>query len=74
MRKGHLRYPTSALLAVFNNLSAAEAAIHLGITRSTVVRWRNPKATLNQWDADRYAVKIGKHPGEIWADWFDIDC
>jgi lambda repressor-like predicted transcriptional regulator len=29
---------------------------------------------LNQWEADRYAIKIGKHPSEIWPDWFDIDC
>jgi len=27
---------------------------------------------LDQWEADRYAVAIGKHPSEIWADWFNI--
>jgi len=74
MRKSNLRYPTAPLLATFANLTAAEVAIQFGVDRGTIVRWRNPKATFNQWDADRYAIQIGKHPGEIWPDWFDIDC
>jgi hypothetical protein len=73
MKSGRYRYPTAPLLATFNNLTAAEVAVKFGVNRTTVIRWRNPKTTLNQWDADRYAIMLGKHPGEIWHDWFDID-
>ena len=72
MRKGNHRYPTAPLLAEFADLSAAQIAGRFGVHRSQIVRWRRTGATLNQWDADRYAVMIGKHPGEIWHDWFDV--
>lgn len=73
MKFGRYRYPTAPLLATFTNLTASEVAVKFGVNRTTVIRWRNPKTTLNQWDADRYAIMLGKHPGEIWPDWFDID-
>ena len=53
---------------------ASRLAIRLGVNRATIQRWRNPKTTLNQWDADRYAVRLGKHPSEIWTNWFDYPC
>jgi hypothetical protein len=31
-----------------------------------------PARQIAEWDADMYAVRIGKHPGELWPDWFDI--
>ena len=49
-------------------------ATFFGVTRSTILRWRNPKTMLNQYDADHYAIKLGKHPSEIWTDWFDQPC
>lgn len=45
-----------------------------GVTRSTILRWRNPRTMLNQYDADHYAIKLGKHPSEIWPDWFNLPC
>ncbi len=27
---------------------------------------------ITEWDADRYAVMMGKHPSELWNDWFDL--
>jgi hypothetical protein len=72
MRKGNHRYPTAPLLAEFADLTAAQLCGRFGVTRTTIIRWRQPNFTLNQWDADRYAIMIGKHPGEIWADWFEV--
>jgi hypothetical protein len=28
---------------------------------------------LTQWSADRYAVKLGMHPSEVWRDWFALE-
>jgi hypothetical protein len=55
-------------------MSTTQIAIKFGVNRMSISRWRNPKTMLNQWEADRYAIKIGKHPSEIWSDWFDINC
>ena len=74
MNQGNLRYAIGPLIAPYANLTARQLGDIFGVNRATITRWRNPKATFNQWDADRYAVKLGKHPGEIWPDWFDIDC
>ena len=73
MNKGKHRYPAAPLLAVFADLSAAEIAGRFGVDRNTIVRWRRPGYMFNQWDADRYAVMLGKHPGEIWEDWFNVE-
>lgn len=73
MNKGKYRYPTHRLVDEFANLPASEVAVLFGVGRSTIHVWRSPNSTINQWDADRYAVMLGKHPGEIWSDWFDIE-
>ena len=73
MNKGKYRYPTAPLLAEFADLTAAQVAERFGLHRSQIVRWRRTGATLNQWDADRYAIMIGKHPGEVWHDWFKVE-
>jgi hypothetical protein len=72
MNKGNRRYLAAALLVEFADLSAAQIAGRFGVNRTTINRWRQPNFTFNQWDADRYAVKVGKHPGEVWPEWFDI--
>jgi hypothetical protein len=68
------RYPAHQLVNIFGDMSTTQIAIKFGVNRMSISRWRNPKTMLNQWEADRYAIRIGKHPSEIWADWFDIDC
>jgi hypothetical protein len=43
-----------------------------GVSRGTIVRWRNEEdAAFTLWQADKYAIKIGMHPQEIWTDWYD---
>lgn len=71
-QKPQPKYQASKLLRLTPGLSDTKAATIFGVNRSTVLRWRNPKTMLDQWDADHYAIKLGKHPSEIWPDWFDI--
>jgi hypothetical protein len=72
MHKGKYCYPTVKLLEEFGNRPSSELAELFGVSRDTIHRWAKPDSTINQWDADRYAVKTGRHPGEIWENWFDI--
>jgi hypothetical protein len=66
------RYPAHQLIKLFPaNTWAAQIAETFNVNRSTIGRWNKPETTLTQWEADRYAIKLGKHPSEIWADWFD---
>ena len=44
------------------NLSAASVALH--VDRSTLHRLRSDAA-------DRIAVALGRHPSELWPQWFD---
>ena len=68
------KYQAKKLLEPYGeNLWASRIATIFGVNRSTIQRWRNPRTMLDQWDADHYAIKIGKHPSEISSDWFDID-
>jgi DNA-binding transcriptional regulator YiaG len=68
------KYHANQLLQYHPNTSARQFARLFNVHPGTIERWRNPKTMLNQWEADRYAIMIGKHPSEIWADWFDIPC
>jgi len=68
------RYPVAPLLHIFADLPSREVQKQYGINYTTIVRWRNkPDTVITEWDADRYAVAMGKHPGELWEDWFNID-
>jgi len=66
------RYQALQLVRLTPGLSDTKTAIIFGTHRSTVLRWRNPRTMLDQWEADRYAIHIGKHPSEIWPNWFDV--
>jgi len=44
----------------------------LGVGRSTVYKWIQRQVRFNAYEADRYAIKLGLHPCEIWDDWFTI--
>ena len=68
------KYLAHQLLQHHPNTSARQLARIFNVHPGTIERWRNPKTMLNQWEADRYAIMVGKHPSEIWADWFDIPC
>ena len=67
------RYHTTHLLPHLPT-SRKHAAELLGVSRETISRWHNPKTTISAYQADHYAMRIGLHPGNIWPNWFDINC
>jgi hypothetical protein len=44
----------------------------LDIGRSTIYKWIERQIRFNVYEADRYAIKLGLHPCEIWDDWFSM--
>lgn len=71
-QKPQPKYQALKLLTQFGpDMSASKLAVIFKVNRVTVQRWRNPSTMLSQWDADRYAIRLGKHPSELWPDWFD---
>ena len=67
------KYQALKLLQILgNDVGAKRLGRMIGLHHTTIQRWRNPQTMLDQWDADRYAVQIGKHPSEIWPNWFDV--
>jgi hypothetical protein len=66
------RYPATKLLEQFeDNAWASTIASHLKVGRGAIQTWREGNTYLDQWRADKYACLLGKHPSEIWANWFD---
>ena len=66
------KYPAHQLIQLFPpDMWAHQIADACNVSRATVQRWRNPTTLLTQWQADRHAIQLGKHPSEIWANWFD---
>ena len=45
----------------------------LDIGRSTIYKWIDRQIRFNVYEADRYAIKLGLHPCEIWDDWFTME-
>jgi hypothetical protein len=69
--KGY-NYPTTALLKQFpEDTWASTIAERLGVGRAAIQTWREGNTYLDQWRADKYACLLGKHPSEIWSNWFD---
>lgn len=48
--------------------SLAEAA---QVSRRTVHRWI--KDGIPYWTADRVAIALGRHPVEVWPEWYGVD-
>jgi len=66
------RYPAINLLATFTaGTCDQDMADRLGISRSCVVSWRTGFQTIREYEADRYAIRLGYHPSEIWTNWID---
>ena len=66
------KYPAINLVQQFPpDATAGFIAEFFNIERSTIVRWRNHDCKLTEYMADRYAIMLGKHPFEIWPEWFD---
>jgi len=66
-------FPATALLDTFEEgIVADTVAQALGVTRASVQRWREGKTNFDPYKADHFAIKLGKHPSEIWINWFDL--
>jgi len=66
-------FPATALLEQFEEGTwANHIAERLGTTRATIQRWRMGNTMLDPYEADKFAIKLGKHPGNIWPNWFDL--
>ena len=66
------RYPAQNIINKHPHLDHGQLAQQLELSRATIQRWNNPNTTLTEWECDRYAIKLGHHPGNIWPNWFDI--
>jgi hypothetical protein len=67
-------FPAKELARKFDpETSVIAIAQALDTKRSTVYKWFQNDTMLTQWAADRYAVKLGMHPSEVWADWFALE-
>ena len=64
------RYPSQALIDLFpyDTMLASVAEI-LGVTKKCVGDWKRHKLTLDVYSADRYAIRLGYHPAEVWEEW-----
>jgi hypothetical protein len=68
------RYPVAPLVNVVAGLTIREAETRFGVHHTTIQRWRSkPDTLIIEWEADKYAVKVGMHPSELWDDWFNIE-
>jgi hypothetical protein len=68
------RYPVAPLLHCLEGLSNRQVHARFKIHWTTIQRWRTkPDTLIIEWDADKYAVMMGKHPSEVWDDWFDVN-
>jgi plasmid maintenance system antidote protein VapI len=57
------------LLARDRNLSLTALAVHLGYDRRTLQRIVR-RSRLRSDCADRLAVALGRHPYELWPEWW----
>jgi lambda repressor-like predicted transcriptional regulator len=57
-------------VAADRQLSVSGLAVYLGINRSTLYRLRS-RDEVRYDAADHLAVALGRHPVEIWPEWFD---
>jgi hypothetical protein len=66
-------FPTTNLIQRFPpNTHDTHIAKTLRTTTSTINRWKNQNINLTPYQADRYAILLGEHPGNIWPNWFDL--
>lgn len=72
-RRNRWCFPATALLSQFEEGAfASSIAGRLGTTRTRVQEWRKGNTRFDPYQADKFAIKLGKHPSEIWTDWFDL--
>jgi hypothetical protein len=65
--------PAKALLDQFEEGTWANIiAERLGTSRANIQRWREGTTNFDPYTADKYAIRLGKHPCQIWPEWFDL--
>ena len=73
--KNWIMVPTAPLRELMDSRypreSAYEKGQRLGISRSSYQRI-NTNDIMTYIRADRYAVSLGLHPVNIWADWYEL--
>jgi len=63
-------FPAAELLKLWPpETSAGIIAEALGVDRPRISRWRNHPTNFTDFQADRYACRIGLHPANIWRNW-----
>lgn len=66
-------FPATNLL---NQFPAETSIRHIADTlqchTSNISRWKEGETLLDVHAADHYAIQLGKHPSEIWTNWFDL--
>jgi hypothetical protein len=74
-RKRRARFfPAVNICGAFNKgTHVSVMASALDTDRGTVYQWIQSNTQISEWAADRYAVKLGLHPSEIWDDWFALE-
>jgi transcriptional regulator with XRE-family HTH domain len=66
-------FPAAALLESFGEGEwASNIGAVLGVSRTRVQQWRKGTTNLDPYTADKLAIKLGKHPSQIWTNWFDL--
>lgn len=52
-----------------NYAAVSEVAELAGTSRRQWYRWR--RTGVDVWQADELAVRFGRHPGELWPEWWE---
>jgi hypothetical protein len=65
-RARRVNLPVEPLLAMFHDVPDDEIAHRLGVSRQTLMRWRDKGLTLTV--GDRIAINLGTHPFVIWGN------
>lgn len=63
-------FDPAPILAHFADVEDLVAAETLGVHIDTIRNWRTGRKRLKAAAADRIAVRIGAHPGELWPEWW----
>ncbi|MEZ5278989.1 MAG: helix-turn-helix domain-containing protein [Acidimicrobiales bacterium] len=63
------RFDFTELEAHLDQAPTRVLAERLGVSARTVWRWR--ATGLNPIQADHAAIKLGLHPGSVWASWWN---
>lgn len=50
-----------------------QIADYLGVDRDRASRWASGQVRIRSLTADRICVALGRHPGEIFPEWFDFN-